>query len=177
MLGIVLHGPAVHAKEKLSMKSSFQRVLLPGLLAVGIALALTGSPALAQDNQPPSGAPQQGPGGPGGRGGRRGPMNPDEQLARMTRRYNLTADQQSQIKPILENRMQQMMALRRDGSLSRDAMRSKMQGVRTDSIAKIEAVLNDDQKKKFDADQQRMPARQQQRQGGGPAASGPPPPQ
>ena len=39
-------------------------------------------------------------GGQGG-GGRRGPMSPDDQLKRMTKEFNLTADQQAKIKPIL----------------------------------------------------------------------------
>ncbi len=38
-------------------------------------------------------------------------MTPDEQVARMTKRYNLSADQQTQIKPIVADTQQQMMAL------------------------------------------------------------------
>ena len=45
------------------------------------------------------------------------PRTPDEQVARMTKRYNLTSDQQAQIKPILANQQQQMQALRQDSSL------------------------------------------------------------
>jgi Spy/CpxP family protein refolding chaperone len=45
---------------------------------------------------------------------------------------------------------------------------TKMQSIHADTKTKIEAVLNDDQKKQFEADQQKMQERMQQRmQGGG----------
>ena len=98
-------------------------------------------------------------------------MTPDEQIERMTKRYNLTADQQTQIKPILANQQQQMMALRQDSSMSRDDKMAKMKSIREDSSTKIQAVLNDTQKQQFAADQQRMQERMQR--GGGPGAGGP----
>ena len=105
-------------------------------------------------------------------------MDPDQQLASMTKRYNLSADQQSQIKPILVFQQHQMQALRGNSLLSREDRMTKMQSVRNDSNAKIEAILNDDQKKQFEQDQQRMQERMQQRgQGGGPDGGGRPPQQ
>jgi len=110
----------------------------------------------------------------------RGMMDPAQQLEGMTKRYNLSADQQTQLKPILASQQQQMQALRGDSSLSREDRMTKMQSIRADTKTKIEAVLNDDQKKQFEADQQRM---QQQRMqggggpGGGPGGGGPPPQQ
>jgi protein CpxP len=100
-------------------------------------------------------------------------MTPDEQVARMTKRYNLSADQQTQIKPILANQQQQMMALHSDSSLSREDRMAKMKGIRDDSSTKIQAILNDTQKKQFAEDQQKMQERMQQRGGGAPAG-GPP---
>ncbi len=148
--------------------------LLSGVLAAG--LIVCGTQAFAQE---PGGAPEtpappsaQGPGG-----GHRGMMDPDEQLARMTKRYNLSADQQSQLKPILVSQQQQMQALRGDSSMSRDDRMAKMQSIRGDSTTKISAILNDTQKKQFAEDQQRMQERMQQRgQGGGPGGPGGPPP-
>jgi Spy/CpxP family protein refolding chaperone len=112
-------------------------------------------------------------------GGHRGMMDPAQQLEGMTKRYNLSADQQTQIKPILAQQQQQMQALRGDSSLSREDRMTKMQSIRADSRTRIEAVLNDDQKKQFEADQQRMQERMQQRMqgGGGPGGGGPPPQQ
>jgi hypothetical protein len=100
------------------------------------------------------------------------PMTPDEQVARMTKRYNLSADQQTQIKPILANAQQQMMALRQDSSMSRDDKMAKMKSIHEDSSAKIQAILNDSQKQKFAQDQQRRQEHMQEQQG--PPAGAPP---
>jgi hypothetical protein len=102
-------------------------------------------------------------------------MDPDQQLARMSKRYNLSADQQSQLKPILVSQQQQMQALRGDSSMSREDRMAKMQSIRSDSNTKIEAILNDTQKKQFAEDRQRMQERMQQR-GDGAGPGGPPPP-
>jgi Spy/CpxP family protein refolding chaperone len=147
--------------------------LLSGVLAAG--LVFCGVPAFAQE---PGGAPETSapPPGQGPGGGHRGMMDPDQQLTRMTQRYNLSADQQTQIKPILASQQQQMQALRGDSSVSREDRMAKMQSIRSDSTTKIEAILNPDQKKQFEQDQQHMQERMQQRgQGGGPG--GPPPQQ
>ena len=82
-------------------------------------------------------APYQG-GGYGGRhgeGGRRGPMSPDERLKRMTKDFNLTADQQAKIKPILVDAQKKMEDLRNDSNGDRPAMRQKMMAEQ-DAIAR-----------------------------------------
>ena len=148
------------------MKKPFSFRLQSAILAVCL---LGGAHVFAQE---PGGAPEtQGP--PAG-GGHRGMMDPAQQLEGMTKRYNLTADQQTQIKPILAQQQQQMQALRGDSSLSREDRMTKMQSIHADTKTRIEAVLNPDQKKQFEADQQRM---QQRMQGGGPGGGGPPPQQ
>jgi protein CpxP len=152
------------------MKSHLCRIALSGLLAAGLTLG--SAAAFAQDNPAPDASAQPGGGGGGGHMGRM-QMTPDEQLARMTKHYNLSADQQTQIKPILANQQQQMMALRGDTSLSRDDKMAKMKGIREDSSTKIQAILNDTQKKQYAEDQQKMQERMQERGGGGPAG-GPP---
>jgi Spy/CpxP family protein refolding chaperone len=104
-------------------------------------------------------------------------MDPDKRLARMTKRYNLTADQQSQIKPILQDEQQQMQAMHSDTSTSGDDKRAKMQSTHQASTQKIEAVLTDEQKQKFEADQQKMQERRaQHRHGGMNGPEGAPPP-
>jgi Spy/CpxP family protein refolding chaperone len=148
------------------MKNQLCRIALSGLLATGLTLG--SAAAFAQDSPAPDAAAQ----GNGGRGMGRMQMTPDEQVARMTKRYNLSADQQTQIKPILANQQQQMTALRGDSSLSREDRMAKMKGIRDDSSTKIQAILNDTQKKQYAADQQQMQERMQQRGGGGPG--GPP---
>jgi len=148
------------------MKNQFYRIALSGLLAAGLSFGAAA--AFAQDSSAP--APSaQGPGG--GRMGRM-QMSPDQQLEQMTKRYNLSADQQTQIKPILADRQQQMMTLRQDTSMSREDKMAKMKSIREDSNTKIQAILNDEQKQKFAEDQQKMEQRMQQRGAGAPG--GPP---
>ena len=144
------------------MKNQFSRIVLSGLLATG--LTLCSAAAFAQQDTPaPDASAQQ--------GGHRQPPTPDEQVARMTKRYNLSSDQQSQIKPILANQQQQMQALRQDSSLSQEDRMAKVKSIRDDSSAKISALLNDSQKQKFAQDQQR---RQEHMQEHGAAPSGGP---
>jgi Spy/CpxP family protein refolding chaperone len=114
-------------------------------------------------------------------GGHRGGghmMDPDQRLAKMTKRYNLTADQQSQIKPILQDEQQQMQSMRSDTTSSREDKRAKMQSMHQASTQKIEAVLTDEQKQKFEADQQKMQERRAEHggQGGPPAGDAGQPP-
>jgi hypothetical protein len=98
-------------------------------------------------------------------------MDPDQRLAHMTKRYNLTADQQSQIKPILQDEQQQMEAMHSDTTTPREDKRAKMMSVHEASTQKIEAVLNDQQKQKFEADQQKMQERRSEHMHGGEGAA------
>jgi Spy/CpxP family protein refolding chaperone len=144
------------------MKNQLSRLAISGLLATG--LTLCSAAAFAQQDTPaPDASAQQ--------GGHRQPPTPDEQVARMTKRYNLSSDQQAQIKPILANQQQQMQALRQDSSLSQEDRMAKVKSIRDDSSAKISALLNDSQKQKFAQDQQR---RQEHMQEHGAAPSGGP---
>jgi periplasmic protein CpxP/Spy len=82
-------------------------------------------------------------------------MDPDAQLQRMTQQLGLSTDQQSQIRPILVDRQQKMQALWQNQSLSQDDRRSQMRSIRHDANARIEALLTDQQKQKFEAMQER----------------------
>jgi Spy/CpxP family protein refolding chaperone len=122
-------------------------------------------------------------GGQGG-GGRRGMPSPDEQLKRMTKDLNLTADQQTKIKPILVDEEKKREDLRNDSSVDRQTMRQKMMQIRQDSSDQIRALLDDKQKETFDKQEQNRENRAQGRRGGpgGPGGdnsggNAPPPPQ
>jgi hypothetical protein len=132
------------------MQNSLFTLALGGMLTLG----MTGA-AVAQDNTapPPEQGQQQG----------RGPwrMDPDRQLDRLTRQLSLTAEQQSQIKPLLVDRQQKMQALFQEQSLSREDRRARAETIASEPKGKIEAVLNDQQKQKYEAMQERM------RHGGG----------
>jgi Spy/CpxP family protein refolding chaperone len=154
------------------MRKQICTIALSGLLALGMSTAA----ASAQDSMQQQGGSMGG--SMQGQGMHHG-MDADAQLSHMTKRYKLSSDQQSQIKPILEAQQQQMMQLHSDSSMSRQDRMAKMQSIREDSSAKIEAVLTGDQKTKFEADkaqmQQRMAARQNGgSMNGGDAPGGPP---
>lgn len=91
----------------------------------------------------------------------------DRQLEMLTRKLNLTTDQQTQVKAIQEDTAKQMMAVRNDTSLSQTDRRSKMMDIRKSSQDKIRGVLTDDQKTKYDQMQAQMRERMQERQQGG----------
>lgn len=89
--------------------------------------------------------------------------NPEQRLQRLAGQLNLTDDQKTQIKPILENEASQMKAVREDSSLSREDRMQKMQTIMADSRSKISPILNDDQKKKLE--EMKSQARQGRRGG------------
>jgi protein CpxP len=155
------------------MKRHLCSLALTGILATGALYA-------QEPTSPPhdgSMAQNSDQGGGGGRHGGHG-MDPDKMLDHMTKRYNLTSDQQNQIRPILQDQQQQMQSLRGDTSISREDKMAKVRSMHQASQQKIEAVLTDDQRKKFDADQNKMEERRAEHQhGDGPGGDAPPAPQ
>jgi protein CpxP len=136
------------------------------VLALFLAVPMLASSAPA--------APYQGGGFGGGQGGggRRGPMTSDEQLKRLTKDLDLTADEQSKIKPILVDGQKKMEDARNDSSGDRQAMRQKMMQIRQDTNDQIRAQLDDKQKEKFDKQEQERQDRMQNRGRGGPGGPG-----
>jgi Spy/CpxP family protein refolding chaperone len=76
--------------------------------------------------------------------------NPDRMAKHLSKKLNLSSEQVAQIKPVLEDRAQQMQTLRADTSLSQQDRRTKAHQIMQDSNTKIEAVLNDTQKQQFE---------------------------
>lgn len=159
-------------KEELknSMRNKLFALALGGIIAVSANAALYAQDNGAQTNPPQTSGDQQ----PGQfhRGHR---MNPDRQLAHLTKALDLSADQQAQIKPILQDRQQQMQALWQDQSLSRQDRHAKAQAIQQDSRTKLEAALNDQQKQKFEEMRAKMQARREQRMGGQAPSAAPQP--
>jgi Spy/CpxP family protein refolding chaperone len=137
------------------MRKLLCTVALSGLLGFGVTAALAQDASSQQ--QPATAPPMHGP--------RHQMGSPDAQLARLTKKLNLTSDQQTQIKPLLENQQQQIMQVHQDQSLSRQDRMSKVQSIHEDTKGKIEAVLNDDQKQKYETMEQKMQERHQRGQG------------
>jgi hypothetical protein len=122
------------------LRNTFLSLAMGTVLGIGIAVA----PLAAQDTAPSNEAHH-----------RRQP-DPKKQVERLSKRLNLTADQQTQLLPILTDRQQQMQSIRQDTSLSQQDRREKMRSLMQDSNAKITALLNDDQKQKYEDMQKQM---------------------
>jgi Spy/CpxP family protein refolding chaperone len=137
--------------------NSRRNLLLVFAISLAIPLLAAGAPAAALQ---------------GGGGGRRGgPMSPDEQLKRMTKELNLTSDEQGKIKPILVDEQKKMEEVRSDSSLDRQTMREKMMQIRRDSNDQVRALLDDQQKEKFDKLERERQEMMRNRRGG-PAGPG-----
>jgi protein CpxP len=148
----------------------------PMMQAAVLALcttALCAVPMMAQDNPAPQQQDQAG--AQGGRHG--GPGGEEHQIERLTKRLNLTPDQVTQVKAIDDSTRQQMMALRNDSSATGADRHAKMMAIHQASQDKIRALLNDDQKTKFDAMQAEMKARRESHEGGQGGATPPSPQQ
>jgi len=134
--------------------------LATAFLAMLLSLGFGVVNAYGQDAQdaPPAPAQQRGPGM--GRGMGRRPMESvDDQIKHLSKKLNLTDDQQAKLKPILEDQRKQMEQIHGDSSLSREDRFSKMQALRQSSDTQIKSVLTEEQQKSFD----KMRAEQQDR--------------
>jgi protein CpxP len=131
------------------MKKQLLSAALSALFGMGVAIAAPqaqDSPAAGQSTEAP----------------RRHHADPSHQLKMLTKRLNLTSDQQNQILPILTDQQQQIQALRNDSSLARKDRWAKVRSIREDSEAKIKNVLTDGQKQTYDQMLQKMRERAQQ---------------
>ena len=80
----------------------------------------------------------------------------EAQLKHLTEALNLTDEQQSKVKTILEDTHKQAEAVMDDKSLSQDDRHAKLMGLHNAAHAKMRDILTDEQKKKFDDMQQKM---------------------
>jgi periplasmic protein CpxP/Spy len=173
--------------KKSSGRSGRKSLVATAALGTLLTLGFGAGSALGQDSQdtPPPPPQSNGQASPGmGRGmGRRSMETVDDQIKRLTKKLNLSDDQQAKLKPILEDQHKQMEAIHNDSSLSQQDRFSKMQDLRQSSDTQIKSVLNDDQQKNFDKMRAEQQERMKQWRGGGnapPAGGGPdnpPPPQ
>jgi protein CpxP len=85
-----------------------------------------------------------------------GPMTPENRLKMLTEKLNLTEDQQTKLKPILEDQAKQMKALHEDTSLAPADKQAKMKELHESSIEKMNAILTPDQQTKWKEMRQEM---------------------
>ena len=118
-------------------------LVLSALLSTGMLVAQAPATPNSDTQLSTQSAPQnEGPG--------RRTMDPNKQAHHLAKELGLSKDQVAQIKPILEDRKQQMESLRADSNLAPQDRHEKMRSIMEDSKSKIEAVLNDSQKQQFE---------------------------
>ena len=147
-------------------RSSRRSFVATAMLVALISVGFTAGTAFGQDDQaatpPPAQSEQQQPDQQAGMGrhmGRRHMPSVDDQLKHLTKKLKLSDDQQTKLKPILEEQRKQMDQIREDSSLSRQDRFSKMRELRQSSDTQIKSVLDEDQQKNFD----KMRTEQQER--------------
>jgi hypothetical protein len=74
----------------------------------------------------------------------------DDVVRRLAKSLDLTPVQQSAVKTILEQRMQETLRIRRDSSLSGSERISHFRALQEHTVERIRAVLNEEQRKKYD---------------------------
>jgi len=86
-------------------------------------------------------------------------MTPTKHLERMTACMGLSENQQTKIKPILDENYQKKQAVHADKNLTRDQRRAKMEELRVQLHEQVKPLLTPEQLKQFDA--QKGPAAKQ----------------
>ena len=121
-----------------------RRALLPASLALAIVIGVF---ANAQDSSMQTGqagtAPSQGNQWHGQRGDANG------RLQRLSQALDLTDDQKTKLKPILESEWQEMKPIRQDASLTKDQKRAKMKEIHEKYQEQISGVLTPEQQEKL----------------------------
>jgi hypothetical protein len=134
-------------------------IMAAGIIAVGLPFAA------AQDNSTNNQAPQQGNGG-----WHHGPPDPAQRTAELTKRLNLTSDQQTKVQDALTSEHSQMESLHQDSSLSQQDRHAKMMDIHKSTDAQIRGVLDSTQQKKWDDMQAKREQRMQGHRPGPPDA-------
>jgi len=83
----------------------------------------------------------------------------EKRLEEMTKRLNLTKEQQEVIKPILQDENKQIEAVMKDQTLTREQKQPKIQEIRKASMAKIDAQLTPEQQEKIKKEREQMKER------------------
>jgi hypothetical protein len=130
------------------------------IVLVVLFLSFTGF-AFAQGGggqQPPAGAPAQGQ-PPAGAGGMQQELSVDDETKSLATQLGLTADQTAKVLTILKEREEGILKVRKDFPVAKPGSSPSQEGVAAmgkvmnGARAKILSVLNDEQKKKYEATQ------------------------
>lgn len=134
------------------LKHCLLTLMLAGLVYT-VAPAAIGQDSGSSDQQSaPAGAPEH---------GGRGHMDPAKRTEMLTKKLNLTSDQQGKVLDILKSEQSQMQSLRSDSATPQADRHSKMMDIHKASNEQIRAVLDTGQQQKWDA----MQSKREQWQG------------
>ena len=104
------------------------------LLSTSLALALATSLAFAQQAETPAPAAKH-----------HHAHNPQREAAKISKKLNLSSDQTAKLEPILADRDNKIAALKKDTTLSSDAMKQQMRAIRQQTREQFATVLTPDQ--------------------------------
>jgi hypothetical protein len=74
----------------------------------------------------------------------------DDRVKAFAKALDLSESQQAAVKRILEQRQAEILRLRQDGSISGEQRMDRLRALQDQTVLHIRAVLNDEQKKKYD---------------------------
>jgi Spy/CpxP family protein refolding chaperone len=112
-----------------------------------LVIAVSALTLLAQDQQQPSTTtPQIGANAGKMHGRPAGPGNIDRRLAMLSRRFDLTEAQKQQVRPLLQDALQQARSIHQDTLLTPDQKMAKMRELHQGLRGKIEAILTPEQR-------------------------------
>ena len=131
---------------------SLFRKLFAHTLGLLIICTSASFPALAQDNSP-NGQPSVSPGNSATQGAgsaKQGHANPDKmkqrQLARLQKNVQLTPDQQTKVTPVINNFVDQLVAVRNDSTLQPEAKKARQKELRKQYNQQLRSLLTPEQK-------------------------------
>ena len=119
---------------------------LPILLAASL-ISIAATFAAAQSNDSPS---NNQPSAQGNAGWHHGPVDPAQRTQELTKKLNLTSEQQTKVQELLQSEHSQMESLHQGTSLSQQDRRTKMMDMQKSTHAQIRALLDPTQQKKWD---------------------------
>ena len=76
--------------------------------------------------------------------------DPAQRTAELTKKLNLTSDQQTKVQDIFQSEHSTMESVRQDNSLSQQDRRAKMMDTRKSTDTQVRALLDSTQQKKWD---------------------------
>jgi len=91
----------------------------------------------------------------------------------MSKKLNLTQDQQNQLKPIFQKQHQQAKSIWQDSSLTQDQKKQKMKALREETMAQVNPILTPEQQQQWQQMREQARQRHQKNNEGQPTTAAP----